>query len=44
MDRLVVKAVEIDRVGAINGDFAAIDERSDCVDEMEILVLRIAAE
>lgn len=44
MNRLVVEAVEIDGVGTINGDFTAIDEGSDGIDDMEIFVLRKAAE
>ena len=43
MNRFVVKAVEIDRVRAINGDSSAIDETGDRVDQAEILVLVIAA-
>ena len=44
MNRLVVKAVEIDRIGTINRDFTGIDETGDGIDESEIFVLRMAAE
>ena len=43
MNRLVVKTVEVDRVRAINGDSAAIDEPGDGIDQAEILVLVVAA-
>jgi hypothetical protein len=42
MNRLVVKAVEIGRVRAINRDLAAVDETSDRIGKAEILVLGIA--
>src|SRR3954471_27810 len=44
MDRLVIKAVEVRRVRAINRDLAAIDEAGDRIGKPEILVLGIAAE
>ena len=44
MNFLVIKAVEIDCVRAINGHFAGIDEIRDRTDQTEILVLIIMAE
>src|SRR5437762_8400861 len=44
MNSFVVKTVEIDRVRAINRNFAGIDIVCDRTDETEILVLVIPAE
>src|ERR1700736_6083698 len=44
MNSLVIKAVEIDRVRAVNGNFACIDIVRDRTDETEISVLVVTAE
>src|SRR6266496_4261830 len=43
MNGFVVAAVEINRVGAINGDAVVINETGDGIDQAEILVLVITA-
>src|SRR6202165_1285515 len=44
MDRFIVETVEIDRVRAINRDFACIDIAANGTDESEVFVLIITAE
>ncbi len=44
MNRFVIEAVEVDRVRAIDRDFACIDIAANGADESEVFVLIIATE
>src|SRR5947209_12538324 len=44
MNSFVIKALEIDRVRAVNGDLTVVDVPGDGINESEIFVLVIAAE
>jgi len=43
MNGFVIETVQINRIGAVNRDATAIDERRDCIDQSKILNLTIAS-